>query len=36
MAGDQPQAPAALRDALPAIDHQVSQRIAAARLPAAA
>ena len=34
MAGDQP--PAALRDALRAIDHQVSQRIAAARLPAAA
>jgi hypothetical protein len=36
MAGDQPQAPAALRDALRAIDHQVSLRIAAARLPTAA
>jgi hypothetical protein len=36
MAGDQPQAPAALRDARRAIDHQVSQRLSAARLPAAA
>jgi hypothetical protein len=35
MAGDQPQAPPALRDALRAIDHQVSLRIAEARLPAA-
>ena len=36
MASDQPQAPAALRDALRVIDRQLSQRIATARLPAAA
>jgi hypothetical protein len=36
MAGDQPQAPPPLRDALRAIDQQVSLRITAARLPAAA
>jgi hypothetical protein len=36
MAADQPQAPPELRDALRAIDRQLSQRIAAARLPAAA
>ena len=36
MASDQPQAPPALRDALRAIDRQVSPRITAARLPAAA
>jgi hypothetical protein len=35
MAGDQPPAPPALRDALRTIDHQVSLRVAAARLPAA-
>jgi len=36
MAPDQPQAPPELRDALRAIDRQLTQRIAAARLPAAA
>ena len=36
MASDQPQAPGALRDALRVIDRQLSQRIATARLPAAA
>jgi len=36
MAGDQPQAPPPLRDALHAIDHEVTRRLAAARLPAAA
>jgi hypothetical protein len=36
MAGDQPQAPPPLRDALRAIDHEVTRRLAAARLPAAA
>jgi len=36
MAGDQPQAPPGLRQALRTIDHEVSRRIAAARLPAAA
>jgi hypothetical protein len=36
MASDQPPAPPALRDALRAIDHQVSLRIAAVRLSAAA
>jgi hypothetical protein len=36
MAGDQPQAPPPLRDALRVIDHQVTRRLAAARLPAAA
>jgi len=36
MAGDQPQAPPPLRDALRVIDHEVTQRLAAARLPAAA
>jgi hypothetical protein len=36
MAGDQPQAPPALRGALRAIDHEVSNRLAAIRLPAAA
>jgi len=36
MASDQPQAPPPLRDALRAIDQQVSLRITAARLPAAA
>jgi hypothetical protein len=36
MAGDQPQAPTPLRDALRVIDHEVTRRLAAARLPAAA
>ena len=36
LAGDQPQAPAPLRGALRTIDHEVSRRLAAARLPAAA
>ncbi len=36
MAGDQPQAPPPLRDALRVIDHEVTRRLAAARLPAAA
>lgn len=36
MAGDQPQAPPALRAALCAIDAEIRQRISAARLPAAA
>jgi hypothetical protein len=36
MAGDQPQAPPPLRAALRLIDGEVSRRIAAARLPAAA
>jgi len=36
MAGDQPQAPPPLRQALRTIDHEVSRRLAAARLPAAA
>ena len=36
MASDQPQAPPALRQALRTIDREVSTRIAAARLPAAA
>ena len=36
MAGDQPQAPPPLRDGLPTIDHEVSRRLTAARLPAAA
>jgi hypothetical protein len=36
MAADQPQAPPGLRQALRVIDHEVSQRMAAARLPAAA
>jgi hypothetical protein len=36
MAGDQPQAPPPLRDALRVIDHEVTSRLAAARLPAAA
>jgi hypothetical protein len=36
MASDQPQAPPALRQALRTIDREVSMRIAAARLPAAA
>ncbi len=36
MAGDQPQAPPPLRDALRTIDHEVSRRLTAARLPAAA
>jgi hypothetical protein len=36
MAADQPQAPPGLRQALRAIDHEVSRRLAAARLPAAA
>jgi hypothetical protein len=36
MASDQPPAPPELRQALRTIDHQVAQRIAAARLPAAA
>jgi hypothetical protein len=36
MASDQPQAPPALREALHTIDREVSVRIAAARLPAAA
>jgi hypothetical protein len=36
MAGDQPQAPPPLRAALRAIDGEVTRRIAAARLPAAA
>ena len=35
MAGDQPQAPPPLRDALRVIDHEVTRRLAAARLPAA-
>jgi hypothetical protein len=35
MAGDQPPAPPALRDALRTIDHQVSLRMAQIRLPAA-
>ena len=36
MAGDQPQAPPPLRQALRTIDHEVSLRLATARLPAAA
>jgi hypothetical protein len=36
MASDRPQAPPALREALHTIDREVSVRIAAARLPAAA
>ncbi len=36
LAGDQPQAPAPLRGALRTMDHEVSRRLAAARLPAAA
>jgi len=36
LAGDQPQAPPPLRDALRTIDHEVSRRLTAARLPAAA
>jgi hypothetical protein len=36
MAGDQPQAPPPLRDALRVIDREVTQRLAEARLPAAA
>jgi hypothetical protein len=36
MAGDQPQAPPPLRDALRVIDGEVTRRLAAARLPAAA
>ena len=36
MAGDQPQAPPQLREALHAIEAEVSRRLAAARLPAAA
>jgi hypothetical protein len=36
MAADQPQAPQPLRDALRTIDAEVSRRLAAARLPAAA
>ena len=36
MAGDQPQAPPPLRTALRVIDGEVTRRIAAARLPAAA
>jgi len=36
MAGDQPQAPPPLRQALRVIDHEVTRRLAAARLPAAA
>jgi hypothetical protein len=36
MAGDQPQAPQPLRDALHVIDGEVTRRLAAARLPAAA
>ncbi|MGZ4618154.1 MAG: hypothetical protein ACXV3F_05395 [Frankiaceae bacterium] len=36
LAGDQPQAPPPLRDALRTIDHEVSGRLTAARLPAAA
>ncbi len=36
MAGDQPQAPQPLRDALRTIDHEVSRRLTQARLPAAA
>jgi len=36
MAGDQPQAPQPLRDALRVIDHEVARRLAAARLPVAA
>ena len=36
MAGDQPQAPPPLRAALRTIDTEVSRRLAAARLPAAA
>ena len=36
MAGDQPQAPRPLRDALRVIDHEVARRLAAARLPVAA
>ncbi len=36
MAGDQPQAPPPLRDALRVIDHEVTRRLTAARLPAAA
>ena len=36
MAGDQPQAPPPLRAALRVIDGEVTRRIAAARLPAAA
>ncbi|MGH3303400.1 MAG: hypothetical protein ACRDOK_17300 [Streptosporangiaceae bacterium] len=36
MAGDQPQAPPPLRAALRVIDHEVTSRLAAARLPAAA
>jgi hypothetical protein len=36
MAGDQPQAPPALRAALCTIDAEIRQRISAARLPAAA
>ena len=35
MAGDQPQTPPPLRDALRVIDHEVISRLAAARLPAA-
>ena len=35
MAGDQPQAPPPLREALRVIDHEVTRRFAAARLPAA-
>jgi hypothetical protein len=36
MAGDQPQAPPQLREALHAIEAEVSRRLTAARLPAAA
>ena len=36
MAGDQPQAPPPLRAALRVIDGEVTRRLAAARLPAAA
>ncbi len=36
MASDQPQAPQPLRRALRVIDHEVTSRLAAARLPAAA
>jgi len=36
MAGDQPQAPPQLRDALRTIDNELSRRLAIARLPAAA
>ena len=36
MAGDQPQAPPPLSDALRVIDHELTRRLAAARLPAAA